>query len=84
VDFEMSIEEAVKSPRVHWENHVFNVEPPLSISPQNLAQLNLTALTELILWKQHNMFFGGVHAVSKTHKGFEGVGDARREGFALI
>lgn len=81
VDFEMSIKEAVESPRIHGENDIFNVEPSLSISPENLKDLNFPELTQLVLWKKQNMFFGGVHGVRKTKTGFEGAGDSRREGF---
>lgn len=80
IDFQMPIQDAIESPRVHWENNVFNIEPPSSISEENKTQLNLPSLKELILWQQKNMFFGGVHGVNKTSTGFEGAGDSRRQG----
>jgi gamma-glutamyltranspeptidase/glutathione hydrolase len=83
VDFQMSVPEAVESPRVHWENNIFNLEPPLCILEQNRSELNLPPSTKLVLWQEQNMFFGGVHAVRKTKTGFEGAGDSRREGMAL-
>ncbi|MFM7427461.1 MAG: gamma-glutamyltransferase, partial [Elainella sp.] len=36
--------------------------------------------SDLELWSQQNMFFGGVHAVSRTAEGFDGAGDSRRHG----
>jgi gamma-glutamyltranspeptidase/glutathione hydrolase len=83
VDFQMSVPEAVESPRVHWENNIFNLEPPLCILEQNRSELNLPPSTKLVLWQEQNMFFGGVHAVRKTKTGFEGARDSRREGMAL-
>jgi gamma-glutamyltranspeptidase/glutathione hydrolase len=36
-------------------------------------------------WPSHNMFFGGVHAVSRDDGGrFSGIGDGRREGAAVV
>jgi len=83
IDFQMSIQEAVQSPRVHWENNVFNLEPSPSRLENNRAKLNLPELTKIILWQKENMFFGGVNAVRKTKIGFEGAGDFRRGGMAF-
>jgi gamma-glutamyltranspeptidase / glutathione hydrolase len=82
LDFDLSIEEAVTSPRVHWENDIFNIEP---ISrPEIVEQLQLPQATQVVLWQQQNMFFGGVHAVRKNASGeMEGSGDPRREGIAI-
>jgi gamma-glutamyltranspeptidase/glutathione hydrolase len=30
IDFKMSVDVAVNSPRVHWENNIFNIEPEFS------------------------------------------------------
>jgi gamma-glutamyltranspeptidase/glutathione hydrolase len=82
VDFKMSIKEAVESPRVHWENNIFSVEPPLL--RDNINSLNLNESTKIVLWKAKNMFFGGVHGAKKNDPSFEGIGDPRREGKAII
>jgi gamma-glutamyltranspeptidase/glutathione hydrolase len=79
IDFQMTIEQAVESPRVHWEDNVFNVEPPL-LRNLNGGELPWQNWQQLVLWNQKNMFFGGVHGVSQTNAGFCGVGDSRREG----
>lgn len=82
LDFDLSIEEAVTSPRVHWENDIFNIEP--ISQPAIVEQLHLPQATQVVLWQQQNMFFGGVHAVRKNASGeMEGSGDPRREGIAL-
>ncbi|NET87972.1 MAG: gamma-glutamyltransferase [Kamptonema sp. SIO1D9] len=82
IDYQMSLEAAVSSPRVHWENNIFSVEPPLLA--EIVKNLAFGEETELVFWQNKNMFFGGVHAVKMTADGeIEGAGDRRREGFWL-
>ena len=83
LDFDCSLETAVSNPRVHWDNHVFSLEPSLQMV--DVEQLTLPQSTQPLLWEGLNMFFGGVHAVRKgTGQNFEGVGDPRRNGVAMI
>ena len=79
IDFQMSIEEAIHVPRIHWESHTLNIEPHL---PQfSVDDLQLPPKTNVLLWPEKNMFFGGVHGVRKTEQGtMEGAGDVRRSG----
>jgi len=90
LDFGMTVEQSVNSPRVHWEDGIFNVEPgfeQLTIDPTQFP-FNET----LELWAEPNMFFGGVHAVScnlsqpdtEFSPEFTGAGDQRRGGEARI
>ncbi|MGK7877897.1 MAG: gamma-glutamyltransferase [Xenococcaceae cyanobacterium] len=82
IDFNLSVEAAVKSPRVHWENNIFSVEPPLQSEAVN--NLILPESTQLLLWQEQSLFFGGVHTVRKTADGLmDGAGDPRREGVAI-
>ncbi len=90
IDFHMPVDTAVNSPRVHWENGVFNIEP--GFAPQALEQL-LTSPTqaqgnkEVVLWDQKNMFFGGVHAVATNEDDTDalyGGGDRRRNGYVAL
>lgn len=80
IDFHLPISEAVNSPRVHWENNIFSLEP----FPERetiLNKLQLPKLTKVVPWKQQHMFYGGVHAVGYNQLGLmEGAGDPRREG----
>lgn len=82
LDFQMAIAPAVESPRVHWENGVFNLEPSnldLLFDPAQLPEA-----TEVAFWRAKNMFFGGVHAVQKLADGrMTGAGDSRRGGAVL-
>jgi len=99
LDFGMTVEQAVNSPRVHWEDGVFNVEPgfeQLTIDP---TQFPFDETLEL--WPQPNMFFGGVHTASHSlsqaapqpsisqqatplNPQFMAAGDQRRDGKARI
>jgi gamma-glutamyltranspeptidase/glutathione hydrolase len=80
IDFSQSLTTAVQNPRVHWEEDIFNIEPPLD--EQTLANLKVPEHTKVLLWQKPSLFFGGVNAV-KFGEIVEGVGDLRREGVAL-
>ncbi len=83
IDFNFSVEAAVKSPRVHWENNIFSVEPPFP--SEALDSLILPESTQVVLWQEQSMFFGGVNGVRKTADGaIAGAGDPRREGVAIL
>lgn len=76
LDFQMPVETAVNSPRVHWEDGVFNLEPGLTAPADR--PLNDQ---EWVYWEAQNMFFGGVHTVLQDEFGnFSAAGDRRRAG----
>jgi gamma-glutamyltranspeptidase/glutathione hydrolase len=78
IDFKMPVDAAVNSPRVHWENNVFNIEPGFS---EESIKAAIFASNKLVLWNNKNMFFGGVHTVLENSEGIiEGAGDKRRSG----
>ena len=82
IDFKMSVRDAVNSPRVHWENNHFHIEP--GFSPSELDQLNLPADNQINFWQEKNMFFGGVNTVLENTNGLiSGAGDGRRDGVSL-
>jgi gamma-glutamyltranspeptidase/glutathione hydrolase len=79
LDFKMPVREAVDSPRVHWENDVFHVEP--GFHEEEVNKVRLPANNQLVRWQEKNLFFGGVHTVLETSEGvIEGAGDRRRDG----
>lgn len=79
LDFKMSVAEAVDSPRVHWDNNVFNVEP--GFAETQINKITLPANTQLLRWQEKNLFYGGVHTVLENSDGLiEGAGDRRRDG----
>lgn len=83
IDFNLPLEVAVSSPRVHWENNIYSLEPAAGRA-EIIDHLNLPEETLVLLWQQQNMFFGGVHTVGQRKDGtLEGAGDPRREGIAL-
>jgi len=80
VDHGMSLHAAVNAPRIHHERGLLNIE-------HGFAAAVVEALVERYplthVWDDHNLFFGGVHAVSyHPAKGFDGAGDQRRSGVA--
>jgi gamma-glutamyltranspeptidase/glutathione hydrolase len=83
IDFHLPIDLAVKSPRVHWENNIFSLEP-FPGREMILNHLKLPKLTRVVPWQQQNMFYGGVHTVGHNQLGdMQGAGDPRREGVSI-
>ena len=73
IDFNLPINGAVNAPRIHWDGDCFQVEPGYpSKSIQEFA-----THWPINLWKEHNIYFGGVNAVLPGKKG---AGDPRRGG----
>lgn len=84
VDFRRSIDLAVKTPRIHWENSELCVEPF-----EGREEILETAIfpdgTKVNRWEEPSMFFGGVHAVGILPTGeFTATGDPRRDGVGLV
>jgi len=78
IDFKMPVDLAVNSPRVHWEDNVFNLEPGFS---EEAIQEILSPNDQVVLWTRKSMFFGGVHTVMENLAGsITGAGDQRRDG----
>jgi gamma-glutamyltranspeptidase/glutathione hydrolase len=79
----MSLEDAVRSPRLHVERcGTTSYEPGFD----DAAEAAFRALGESARrWPEQNLFFGGVHAARWHEKrGAEGAGDPRRQGVAKI
>lgn len=80
-DFGLSLEDAVCSPRLHFENDLLNVE-------KGFRAPVLKALFEHYpdhkCWDALNLFFGGVHSVQYHQGRYEGAGDARRGGASQL
>ena len=73
VDMKYSLEKAVESPRVHFEDNTVHVEPDV---PENILALLRKQYT-VNQWREKNMYFGGVHCVNSKMQGW---GDSRRGG----
>ena len=76
VDRGMDVADAVRSPRAHFEDGIVYVEPGLDVHTLEAAGRTLARFREL------NLFFGGVNAV--TADPLAGDGDPRRGGAAAM
>jgi gamma-glutamyltranspeptidase/glutathione hydrolase len=76
VDRGMGVAEAVRAPRVHFEDGVVYAEPGLDLSAVEHAGHGIARFRAL------NLFFGGVHAVARKPEtgALAGGGDPRRGG----
>ncbi|MDH5546572.1 MAG: gamma-glutamyltransferase [Gammaproteobacteria bacterium] len=77
VDFGMHLEEAVQLPRIHLEQDVLNIEGGLR---EDVVNALVDDFPQHVLWPEHNLFFGGVHAVRFDRTGLSAAGDPRRGG----
>ncbi|MCA9364953.1 MAG: gamma-glutamyltransferase [Candidatus Moranbacteria bacterium] len=75
----VSVSQAVSSSRIHFERDLLHVEPGFS---SDVIDRLRDFSPEIRLWKQKDLFFGGVHVagVDSNKGGFSGAGDLRRGG----
>jgi gamma-glutamyltranspeptidase/glutathione hydrolase len=74
----MPLAEAVEAPRLHLEDGLLSIEPPVDAAV--LERLE-RAWPRVQVWGDRNVFFGGAHSVSIGDNGeCSGVGDSRRGG----
>jgi gamma-glutamyltranspeptidase/glutathione hydrolase len=79
LDYHLPLPAAVAHSRLHWEAQKLDLEP--SSWPDIPAKLHFDDQTQISLWTEQNMFFGGVHGVEYRADGqLQGVGDPRRSG----
>ena len=81
LDFGMNLEQAINSPRLHYENDRLSIEN--GFDPVEIEQL-LKHYPDHRLWPDRNLFFGGVHSVERNSDEFIGIGDPRRGGVSLV
>lgn len=71
--------EAVRAPRVHFEDGIVYAEPGIDTGPLERAGRAIGRFRDL------NLFFGGVQAAARDRRGrFSGGGDPRRGGAAVV
>jgi len=80
-DYNMTLSEAVNSPRLHFESGQLNAEKGFDI--EHFQALRHQYANQKI-WKKRALFFGGAHSVSRGPGGFEGAGDVRRGGVSVV
>jgi gamma-glutamyltranspeptidase/glutathione hydrolase len=78
VDRGLDAQEAVRAPRVHYEEGVVYAEPGIDVRTLARADLSVVAFHAL------NLFFGGVQAVQCRDGSLLGAGDPRRGGVAVL
>ena len=80
VDRGMRADEAVRAPRLHFEDGVVYVEPGIPTDWLEHSGRALARFTSL------NLFFGGVHAVERDARtgSLSGGGDPRRGGAVAV
>lgn len=71
----MNLDEAINSPRCHFEKEFLNLESGF----QGWAGLK-DQITRAKVWEERNLFFGGLHCVGKNEGELRGCGDVRRGG----
>jgi len=76
VDRGLTVTEAVRAPRAHFEGDIVYHEPGLE--PECVAG------REVVRFHDLNLFFGGVQAVQRTSGEMLGAGDPRRGGVAVV
>lgn len=81
IDFEMPIDLAVRSPRIHIEENELNIEG--GIEPGQIEGI-IDRYPNHKIWTKKALFFGGAHLVSVGNDGFRGSGDTRRGGVSVI
>jgi len=80
IDHKEYLTDAVESSRIHFEDNFLNVESGIEIySKQNFCD----DVQEIKYWNNKNLYFGGVHCVSKSGDNFDGAGDPRRGGISV-
>jgi gamma-glutamyltranspeptidase/glutathione hydrolase len=79
VDDGLRAGDAVRAPRVHFEDGIVYAEPGIDLSALENAG------REIGYFRDRNLFFGGVQAVERgSHGEFWGGGDPRRGGAAIV
>jgi gamma-glutamyltranspeptidase / glutathione hydrolase len=79
IDNRLRAGDAVRAPRVHFEDGIVYAEPGIDTTPLEAAGRAIARFREL------NLFFGGVQAVERDEEGgFWGGGDPRRGGEAVV
>jgi gamma-glutamyltranspeptidase/glutathione hydrolase len=79
IDDRMQASDAVRAPRVHWEDGIVYAEPGIDV-----AQLGADGYS-VSVFRERNLFFGGAQAAARdAGGGFSGGGDPRRGGASIV
>jgi len=78
LDFRLGLVAAVEAPRLHFEEGVVQLEAG-ALRPHTVGWLRRWGY-DVVAWPDRHMYFGGVHSVGRSDRGFDGAGDPRRSG----
>lgn len=82
IDFQLPVTDAIVAPRLHFERGLANLEAGLG---DEVAAALEDIAERVIAWPPHNLFFGGVHGVTRDAVGrLDAAGDPRRGGATSI
>ncbi len=86
IDFARPAADAVTAPRIHFENGLLSIEGGYpGETKQEVAALVGGLCERIMVWPEHNLFFGGVHTATRDADGtFAAGGDPRRGGAVAI
>ncbi len=78
LDFDLSLNDAVSRPRIHFEDNLLSLEPGIA---SEVSRALLDEFPQQQHWQNKSLFFGGVHTVIRRPDGrLQGIGDERRGG----
>jgi len=77
IDFNIPVQQAVESPRIHWDGSIMQAEPDLPLE----AIAALKKHWPVNIWSTVDVYFGGVHTVIPN---IAGGGDPRRGGSVRV
>ena len=80
IDFRMSVEDAVRAPRVHFHQNEAFVE---DIFESSELESVLQAFDTITRFNKRDVFFGGVHTAKHADSEVAGFGDDRRGGISI-
>jgi gamma-glutamyltranspeptidase / glutathione hydrolase len=81
IDFGMAPDEAVTSPRIHFEKELLNIE--YGYEKKTVDQLT-KRFPDHKIWQRRDLFFGGTHVAGYGPEGYFGFGDPRRGGVVVV
>lgn len=82
IDYRRPALEAVNAPRIHLERGLASVEAGFETDARDCLQ---SESEEVMLWPGQSLFFGGVHAVTRSADGrLSAAGDPRRGGVGEV
>jgi len=86
IDFAQPAGDAVTAPRIHFEAGLLNIEGGYPDDTNHAVAALIGGLShQVMVWPEHNLFFGGVHAATRDAGGrFAAGGDPRRGGAVAV